>query len=149
MPLYDYRCQNQECGHVFEAVNSQDDRSAAQKCPECSVEAYRIVSFRNSKPTFTEKLYPFYHQGIGRVVTSEADLNRQCAELGFYSKHDGAYMTPRHERRLLDKRLHEGPREVVEKVRWSGRGANLPVFETYDPETGDSGESESSSEASE
>lgn len=144
MALYDFRCKNTDCGKIFEAFISQDERNAVKKCPDCSSESKKLVSYRQSKPTFTEQIYPFYHQGIGEVVHSESQLTKRCAELGFYSKHEGAYMTPKHERKILAKRVHEQPREVVEKVRWSGRGANLPEFETYD--TGEGGVSEQDSQ---
>lgn len=133
--IHDYKCQKD--GWTFESTEE------TPKCPECGGESKRLVSFRNSRPTFTEKIYPFYHAGIGEVVRSESHLNRRCSELGLYSKHEGAYMTHKHERRILEKRLDHRPREVVEKVTWSGRGANLPVFETSDSETGGAGESES------
>ena len=133
MPLHDYKCQGAGCEVAFESMTPV--------CPSCKgTDVKKLVSFRQSSPRFTEKLYPFYHQGIGEVVNSEDDLGRKCAQHGFYSKHEGANMTPRHERHLLAKRLHERPRETEEKVRWSGRGANLPMIEAYDPETGESGE---------
>ena len=45
-----------------------------------------------SEPSFTQKIYPFYHQGIGEVVHSEKQMKSRCSELGFYSKHEGAIM---------------------------------------------------------
>lgn len=135
MPCYDFKCENSACGLVFEAFNPQDNRDTAHKCPICTTTGRKLVTFRQSGSTFTEKLYPFYHQGIGEVVTSEKQLNKRCEELGFYSKHDGAYMTPKHERKLLSKRESQKPREVVEKVRWSGKGKDLPVLETFNPDS--------------
>ena len=146
MPLYAFQCRNQECGHRFDAASTQEGRNDARKCPECACDAVRTVAFRRTATTFTEKIYPFFHQGIGEVVHSESQLNKRCAELNFYSKHEGAYMTPKHERKILAQRVDQRPRHLVEKVRWSGKGANLPTFETFDTETGCAPEQESLSE---
>lgn len=84
---------------------------------------------------FTEVLYSnggFWHQGIGEVVTSEKHLKQRCSELGFISKHEGAYMNRKHERLMMSKRAIARPKEIVKKPTWSGKGANLPVFESYE-----------------
>jgi|TARA_Y100000310_G_scaffold145087_1_gene144441 hypothetical protein len=131
--LHDFRCLEEGCETVFEAVYSRQEESGLPRCKKCkSGRTKKIVAFRNSSPTFTEKIYPFYHVGIGEVVHSEKALNKRCSDLGFNSKHEGAIMTPKHERKILAKRVDRRPREVVEAVTWSGKGEGLPTFETHE-----------------
>ena len=129
MPLYDYECQKEECKNIFEEVNSMDKSSEPKDCPKCGAQANRVILSRRHEPTFTEKLYPFYHTGLGEVVQSEKHLNQRCNELGFSSKHEGASMNAKQERWLMSKRSHARPMEIVKKPTWSGRGAYMPSFE--------------------
>ncbi len=142
MALHDFRCQNQECRVVWEDVATLHDVDFTPSCPKCGTEGKKTVSLRTRGPTFSEKLFPFYHQGLGEVVHSEKHMKERCETAGLYSKHEGGFMTPKHERRLMQKRLDNSPREVVEKATWSGKGAGLPEFETYDTETGEAGDPE-------
>lgn len=134
MPMYDFECPNRKCKKIFEEFNPPEKRDIKRKCPKCGTISKKIVSFRNKGPSFTERLYSnggFYHQGIGEVVNSERHLQARCKELGFSSKHEGAQMNHKQERMLLSKRTQANPREIREKVKWSGKGANLPTLDVY------------------
>ena len=119
-----------KCKRVIEA-----DKRDESPCPPEPKNKKIEWSPHSRGPSFTERLYAnggFYHAGIGEVVHSEKHLKQRCAELGFNSKHEGASMTARQERQLMAKRVAARPREVVQKPTWSGKGASLPVFETYE-----------------
>lgn len=129
MPLYDYECQKEECKNVFEGFRPLAEIEVPHNCPKCDSPAKKLIGFRNTEPTFTDKLYPFYHTGLGEVVHSEKNLKQRCNELGFSSKHEGASMTAKQERWLMSKRSSARPMEIVKRPTWSGRGAHLPTFE--------------------
>jgi len=42
VPLYDYECQDQTCGHVFETITGVDDQIV--ECPRCGFNAKRIIT---------------------------------------------------------------------------------------------------------
>jgi len=46
MPLYDFQCTNQDCGHEFEELVKLDDidDSGCVNCPECHMPAIRKIS---------------------------------------------------------------------------------------------------------
>lgn len=135
MPLYSYECEKKDCRHVFDDVRPMAQSEKPNKCVLCKSKAKRIITLRGSEPTFSEKLYAnggFYHSGIGEVVQSEKHLNQRCNELGFISKHEGASMTHKQERLLMSKRTSNGPKEIVQRPTWSGKGACAPTLEFYD-----------------
>lgn len=129
MPAYDYECRATDCGGTFEVVRPMAESSEPSPCPTCGHPAPRIITFGRTETTFTERLYPFYHDGIGEVVRSEKHLTERCKQLGFASRHEGAHLTKQQEQRMMRRRVHENPRPLREQVRWSGRGAHLPTFE--------------------
>ncbi|AJD81819.1 hypothetical protein YenMTG1_010 [Yersinia phage vB_YenM_TG1] len=43
MPIYDYKCTNEECNAEFERIKKLVDRAKAI-CPECSSEAKQAVT---------------------------------------------------------------------------------------------------------
>lgn len=47
MPIFDYECTNEECGHVFEVVQNIR-RQYAKKCPKCDAKAKK--TYANYKP---------------------------------------------------------------------------------------------------
>ena len=101
MPLYDYSCQ---CGKTFE------DNAPIAECKEpadcdCGQKAKRIITFRRKGPTFSERLYPFFHDGIGETVYSGKHIDKRCAELGFVSPHEKTEgMTVKQELALMASR---------------------------------------------
>lgn len=134
MPTYSYQCEKEGCAYEFDDVRPMSRCKEDNVCPQCQSRAKRTISLRSAEPNFSDKLYSgdgFYHQGIGEVVQSEAHLKRRCAELGFNSTHEGASMNRKQERMLMSKRVHNNPREIREKIKWSGKGANLPTLEFY------------------
>jgi len=46
MPLYDFKCSNEECGYVHEKVTTCGTRDLP--CPICGDVAERIISFRSA-----------------------------------------------------------------------------------------------------
>lgn len=104
MPNYGYECTKQKCAHSFTECKPMSDCRKPSKCPKCKSKAVRIVSLRATEPTFTQKLYPFHHTGLGETVTSEKQMAARCKELGFLSKHEGAQMNRKHEKFLMDRR---------------------------------------------
>ncbi len=135
MPAYDFKCQSKKCANVFEDVLPMSECTKAPPCPKCKGKSKRLFSMRRAEPTFSEQLYSnggFYHSGIGEVVHSEKHLKQRCKELGFESRHESAHMTAKQERFLMSRRVSVRPREIKEKPKWSGRGANLPTFEGFE-----------------
>jgi putative FmdB family regulatory protein len=107
MPNYAYQCEQKGCDNLFEDIKPMSESSKPVPCPKCGKQAERTVICRTKGPTFTEKLYGlggFYHEGIGEVVTSEKDLRNKCKALGFETKHEGAQMNAKQERRMMHMR---------------------------------------------
>jgi len=42
MPTYEYKCER--CGNRFEVVKSMSEFERIEKCPDCHVNAIRIIS---------------------------------------------------------------------------------------------------------
>jgi putative FmdB family regulatory protein len=52
MPLYDWRCQDDKCGHEFEeSVSLTQYDTKTVKCPKCQTEAKRVLSAMRSTHT--------------------------------------------------------------------------------------------------
>jgi len=102
MPLYEYKCPN--CSEVFEEALPLSNYKDPVNCPDCNVVSEKQIGIRRKEKTFTEKVFPFFHEGLGETVTSEKQMSRRCKELGFQSKHEGAYMTKKQEQYLYNQR---------------------------------------------
>jgi len=100
MPLYDYEC---ECGKVLEAAAPMSESSKSIDCT-CGQEAKRIITLRQAAPKFTDKLYPFHHDGLGEVVHSSKDIHDKCKANGFASPHEDCSMSSKQEKTLLASR---------------------------------------------
>lgn len=46
--MYDFKCQSEQCGHVFEDLIQPDDKPA---CPECGAETAKLPSITNTFST--------------------------------------------------------------------------------------------------
>ena len=44
MPIYEYECLNEECGHGFEKGLPMSEYESTQYCPACGSEARKVVS---------------------------------------------------------------------------------------------------------
>jgi putative FmdB family regulatory protein len=43
MPLYEYRCEAEACGHIFELSHAMKE-SPAVRCPLCDAEARKVIT---------------------------------------------------------------------------------------------------------
>lgn len=42
MPVFDYLCQNEDCGHIFEELIPFNKDEEPLKCPECGAETKKL-----------------------------------------------------------------------------------------------------------
>lgn len=69
MPCYEYKCTDEECGHIHEQFLSIADRKEKTKCPECG---------KTAKFIFPRRVTPVAHWPLGhpRVGRGRRDRSR-------------------------------------------------------------------------
>lgn len=110
MPTYCYECPE---NHQYEEVLKIADIDTPTKCPRCGNVGKRVISFRHSDPTFSEKLYSggvgYYDPNLDRVITSAKHREKVMQEMGVTAKEGGRSTSLKQELYLLRHRMHLNP----------------------------------------
>ena len=100
-PTYCYECPN---GHDYEEVLPVKDYRKQTSCPKCSGNGEKVIKFRQTETTFTEKLFPFYDKSVNRVFHSSTERKEWLDRKGYV--HNGKdSMNRKQERTIYGWRL--------------------------------------------
>lgn len=106
MPQYSYECPD---GHEYTEVLPVVDYQKQTLCGECKKPGKKVIQFRQTEPTFSEKIFPYHDENLGRVVNSAQDRQRIMKEMGVVSFEGRRSTTAKQEKFLYNRRLHLRP----------------------------------------
>lgn len=106
MPVYSYECPK---GHEYEEALKVADYQKPTKCPECGEVGKKLIVTKQSEPTFSDRLYPYYDPNLGRVCHTPKHRQQIMKEMGVHSKEGWRSTTKKQERYLMQQRLHLRP----------------------------------------
>ena len=130
MPVYEFECDNKECGHEFkvlyqwrsaDGINVLDDPDQ-QDCPECGEHAIHLFSLCKMKPD--RFWFGYYDDRLDKYWTSESRFNKHLKQ------NDLEFIGDRTDREGLTKMAEEGMKSkdrkaekavekaVIEELAW-------------------------------
>lgn len=100
MPVYDFECPK---GHEYEEALSIKDYDKPTKCPHCKAKGNKVIKARQSSPTFSDRLFPYYDKALNRVFQDKSQRAAFLKKKG-YCEDGGKNMTAKQERMVLSMR---------------------------------------------
>lgn len=101
MPNYSYECPN---GHEYENVLPVSEYKKKTKCHKCKKFGKKTITLRQSEPTFTDKIFPYYDRSLNKIFQTKSDRFDYLKKKGLEESGKGSTRWSE-ERKLYDWRL--------------------------------------------
>jgi hypothetical protein len=109
MPLYSYICKN---NHEYEEALSLDEYDKKTRCPKCKCVGEKSFKTRQTEPSFTDKLYPYWDKALNKVFNNPTERKTYLKSQGLEEKPTKNKMTPAQEREMYACRIgYHDPRD--------------------------------------
>ena len=88
MPLFEYKCQNEDCEEITEAFRSVKDRDNAPECSHCGAWTRKIISVQRVHSDFT----PYYDDNLQTGIQSKQHRKKVMKEQGVSEAYGKGWM---------------------------------------------------------
>jgi len=88
MPIYEYRCQSNNCKEITEAHRSVEKRDDAPECSQCGKETRKIISIQRVHSDFV----PYYDDNLETGIQSKQHRKKVMAEKGVTESYGKGWM---------------------------------------------------------
>jgi len=102
MPVYNYVCD--KCNKEYDEFLKMADCKQETKCPDCGEVGRRDYSMRQSEPTFTDKLYPYWDRALNKVFHNKNERSAHLEKVGL-RENGGETMNRKQEQMMYKMRL--------------------------------------------
>ena len=98
MPLYAYSCT--KCENEYEEALPLSQYDDVTHCPKCNAKGEKIIRLGTTRPTFSEKMFPYYDQALMQRFESPQDRKNYLKQNNLEERSTG-HMTKRQEEYLM------------------------------------------------